>query len=397
MHRRSFAALIAATLAWTAAPAHALFHFAHISEVHTMLDGDANAQYVEIEMEGPAQTFVSNSVLHAWDCGGASLGDQLVVPGDLAAGGAGVRWIMATLDPIGGIAPDFLIPAAGLPVACGQICWGAPGILPPDPATWDHTDPANYVDCVAYGGYTGPTRTGSGTPTPLAPTAEFSLTAVTHSDDNAADFLQACPTPENNAGAVGGPAGACTPPTTTTTVAPPTTTTTTLPLATIDQPLAGTKLLLKTKPGKPEKSRLVLLAKDPALSIGAGPGSAEDPVENGGTFRIASGSSPGGAFTGTHTLAGAWKVLGKPAAMKGYKWKSKTTPVRLVLVKAGKLLKAKAAGAMIGFDLDDDPDPVTVEVTIGTRRYCLEFGGATDFTEGKKYVAKKPAAPAACP
>jgi hypothetical protein len=396
MRRRGPVTLLAVAALWVATPARALFHISHISELHTMLDGDTGAQYVEINMDATSQTFVSNSVLHAWDCAGTSLGDLLVVPSDIANGGIGVRWIMATTDPIGGITPDFVIPSAGLPTSCGQVCWGAPGVLPPDPMTWDHTDPDQYVDCVAYGGYTGATKAASGTPTPLAPTATYSLTNVSHTDDNATDFALDCPTPENDAGEVGGPSGACTPPTTTTTIVS-STTTTTLPAGTIDQPLAGTKLLLKAKPGKPEKSKLVLIAKDASLSIGAGPGSTEDPTTSGGSFRIASGS-PGGAFAGMHTLAGEWTTLGKPEAAKGYKWKSKTSPVRLVLVKAGKLLKVKARGADVGFDLDNDPNPVTVEVTIGTRRYCVEFGGVDpSFKEGKKYLAKKAPAPGACP
>ena len=111
-----------------------------------------------------------------------------------------------------------------------------------------------------------------------------------------------------------------------------------------------------------------------------------------------SSGSPGGAFTGSHPLTGEWTVLGKPEAAKGYKWKSKTSPVRLLLVKNGKLLKVKAAGADVGFDLDDDPNPVRIEVRLGLRRYCLELGGADPtFKEGKKYVAKKAPAPGACP
>jgi hypothetical protein len=414
MHRRGYGPLIViALLAW-APSAHAVFHLAHISELHTALDGDGGAQYLEIEMEASAQTFVTDSVLYAWDCDGTPLGDLLVVPSDLANGGSGVRWIMATVSPIGGIAPDFVIPSAGMPASCGQVCWGAPGIIPPDPGTWDHTDPAQYVDCLAYGGYTGTTRAGSGTPTSLVPSMALSLTRISDTDDNATDFALDCATPENDAGAVGGPVGTCSSVTTTTTIvttsttlagstttttlAGSTTTTTTLPGTTIDQPLAGTKLLLKTKPGRPEKSKLVLLAKDRALSIGDGPGSAEDPTLHGGSLRIASGTSPGGAFTGMHTLEGEWKTLGKPEAAKGYKWKSKSGPVRLVLVKNGKLLKAKAAGAQVGFDLDDDPNPVTVEVTIGARRYCLEFGGPDPkFKADRKYVAKKAPAPGACP
>jgi hypothetical protein len=45
-----------------------------------------------------------------------------------------------------------------------MICWGAPvgsTLQPPAvPSSWDTTNPDNYVDCWAYGGYSGPTKTG---------------------------------------------------------------------------------------------------------------------------------------------------------------------------------------------------------------------------------------------
>jgi hypothetical protein len=395
---RGLIALGIAIVAWVAQPVSAAFHFAHIAEVHTSLNGDPGAQYVEIEMEEIVQYFVENSVLHAWDCAGESLGDLLLVPGNVVNHGLGVRWIMATDDPIGGVAPDFVIPTAGMPVDCGQVCWGAPdeGLLPADPETWDHTDPTNYVDCLAYGGYTGPTHPGSGTPTALVPTDAFSLTRVADTGSNLADFALQCPTPENNDGEIGAPDEPCENPTTTTTTPTTSTTTTTVPVSTIDQPLAATKLVLKAKPGRPDKSKLVLVAKDRSLSIGAGPGSTEDPTTNGGAFAIASGTSPGGAFAATHDLAGDWRTIGKPEAAQGWKRKSKTSVVRLVVVKAGKLVKVKAVGD-VGFDLDDDPDPVTVELRLGARRYCFEFGGTPKFKPAKKYVAKKPGAPSSCP
>jgi hypothetical protein len=83
-----------------------------------------------------------------------------------------------------------------------MVCWGAPGIVPPsDPGSWDHTVPANYVDCVAYGSYTGPTNGFIGTPTPLSAEGH-SLQRISDTHDNATDFACGDPAdPENNADA----------------------------------------------------------------------------------------------------------------------------------------------------------------------------------------------------
>jgi hypothetical protein len=93
-----------------------------------------------------------------------------------------------------------------------MVCWGAPGLIPPNPPTWDATNPNNYTDCVAYGGYTGTRKTmasysggpTSGTPTGLAPDdGTSSLTRTGATNDNLADFMLASPTPTNNTGQTG--------------------------------------------------------------------------------------------------------------------------------------------------------------------------------------------------
>jgi hypothetical protein len=177
--------------------------------------------------------------------------------------------------------------------------------------------------------------------------------------------------------------------TTTTTPDPVTTTTTTLAPG---QALPGRKLALTTKPGHPEKSKLALLAKD-ALTIGDGNDSADDPVVHGGTLTIASSA---GGFATTHPLVGGWRYVGKVGEGRGYKWKSRTAPIRSVVVKSTKLAIA-GQGAGLGFDLDDDPNPVRVVLAIGTQTYCLELGGEARFKAGKLFRAKGAPAPALCP
>src|SRR5262245_400144 len=266
MTRGSFSAASSILFALLVAqPARAMFHLEHIAEVNARAGDDPGNQYVEIVMEAPGQTHVKNTVLGAFDCSGTYLGDLLVVPDDLENGGTGVRWLTATQNGTGGIIPDFLIPngAPAIPGDCGQVCWGAPGgdLPPPDPPDWSRTNLNNFVDCVSWGPYTGPTRAGSGPPSPITP--DDGTFARERGGDTTP--TPACPSTENNNGTVGS-YGFCPEPTTsstivgastsTTTVAS-TTTTTTLPTGPTDERLGG-GLILSMKEGKPAKSKLKL-------------------------------------------------------------------------------------------------------------------------------------------
>ncbi len=199
---RGAAVLLLATLLVLPVPraTNALFHFAVIDEVMTSYGSDTSVQFVEIRMLTGSQNFVMNSVLGAFDTNGAYIGDVLIVPGNVASG-TGRRWIMGTaqFQAVSGLTPDFIMPA-GLPVGGGMVCWGAPGISVPPPGSWNHTSPGNYVDCLAYGTYSGPSNAHVGTPTPLDADGH-SLVRATETNNNANDFDCGDPaTPQNNAG-----------------------------------------------------------------------------------------------------------------------------------------------------------------------------------------------------
>ena len=166
----------------------------------TSYQDDPNIQFVEIRMLSAVQNFVRNSVLGAFDASGSYIGDVLTVPGNVSTSGTGVTWLMATprFQAVIGLTPDFSMPA-GLPTEGGMVCWGAPGASVPNPTSWDHANPLNYIDCLAYGSYNGPNNVLIGTPT-LFDADGHSLLRVAGTNNNTIDFACVDPaTPRNNA------------------------------------------------------------------------------------------------------------------------------------------------------------------------------------------------------
>jgi hypothetical protein len=208
--------------------ASAAFHQTLIDEVMSGVGADASIQYVEIRMLSAGQVVVTNTRLTVFSCDGTTKTVLLLVPGpNLTNSGAGTRWIMATpsFAAAACIAPDFTFtPPEGHPgifPTCGMVCWGAPfGITPPPPASWDLTDPDQYIDCLAYGAYTGPVPSTGFTSANSADPANgsMSLTRSGNTRFNSAQFGLAAPSPRNNAGQAGAFGSPCVTTTTTTTV-----------------------------------------------------------------------------------------------------------------------------------------------------------------------------------
>jgi hypothetical protein len=132
---------------------------------------------------------------------------------------------------------------------------------------------------------------------------------------------------------------------------------------------------------------------DPTVTMGAGPGSGDDPTQHGASLRLRSQT---GGFDVTYDLESiGWRPLKKRDPNKGWKY-TKGNAIKIAVLKSGKLLRIVGRGAALQHALTADPNPVDVVLSLGARRYCLEFGGRTAFKAGKSFVARDAAPPIKC-
>jgi hypothetical protein len=362
MARRTCAAVIIAVsvVLGFASSAHALFHLAVIDEVLTSYGGDATKQFVEIRMLAGSQNFVANSVLAAFDATGVYTGDILVVPSNVTNSGSGVRWLVGTsnFQTATGLAPDFVMPAGILPTGGGMVCFGGGGgILPQNPPSWNRSVFSNYVDCVAYGTYSGPSNPIIGTATTLDGDGH-SLQRNGMTNNNLADFVCGDPaTPQNNSGASVSMAATAPCPVPTATATPsatPTATPTTAacpasPDGTCLNPFAKGLLLVKEAPAGKEKFIAKLIGGPSTVQTDLG-----NPLMNGGTAYHVCLYDNGGALVGqldvdragaTCGSAACWKAVGgDPPGGKGYKYTDKAATadgVTQILYLSGAAGKTK--------------------------------------------------------
>lgn len=357
MRRLALATVLLAATVGLPNRAAALFHASVIDEVVTSYGGDSNAQFVEIRMLAVSQTFTTNAVLAAFDASGAYVGDVLVVPADVANGGAGVRWIAGTaaFQAASGLAADFTFTPGVLPTGGGMVCFGGGGgILPAAPGSWSRTSFANYVDCVAYGSYAGPSNPLIGTPTPIAPDGH-SVVRIGTTANNAADFTCGDPaTPENNAGG--------------TVALPATTPCPAAPVTNVG--IAATKLIAVDKLASAGKAKVVFVAKDPSVTKGAG----TDPADIAVTFvaRYANDSAIGGFVLPAGDPG--WLVNKATVA----KFVNKSAPAGSTQAKVGVIKPAKLV-KVVGKGLGDTPfDVLAAGDPLGPvhTAYCVTNAGA---------------------
>ena len=123
-------------------------------------------------------------------------------------------------------------------------------------------------------------------------------------------------------------------------------------------------------------------------------GTANDPTLAGGSLRVR--TTVRDTFDMQFLLpASAWRTIGRPEEPRGYRFRT-DGPIRSITIKSGGRLRIAGSGADLALSLQTDPNPVVVELAIGARRYCMEFGGDATFKPGRRFVARAAFAPAQC-
>jgi hypothetical protein len=197
------AVVVAALLVLAAGPASASFHIVHVESVMNGFGPDPDIEYVELEMGAAGQNKFNNTRLTFFNADGTTATVLDVADANVpsAVSGDSVLFATAAFGTASGVIPDFFF-APGTIENSGMICWGAPGLsTPPNPSTWDAGNPDNYVDCVAFGDYSGTLPSGKSKASSDPPgSGQTALNRIGDTGDDDVDFQLGLPRPCNNAG-----------------------------------------------------------------------------------------------------------------------------------------------------------------------------------------------------
>ena len=161
-------------------------------------------------------------------------------------------------------------------------------------------------------------------------------------------------------------------------------------------PMAATRFVLRENAGNPRRRRLALRADDPAIGLGLGEGSRDDPTLSGGRLRLRSAQ-----FDDTYDLpASGWKRIGPPGGGQGWTYRDHALlsgPIESAEIRPGRI-RVSGKGAQLDDVLAVNPDPVTVVLQLGHtgERECVSLGGTTAFRPQKYFRARDAPPPASC-
>jgi hypothetical protein len=169
-------------------------------------------------------------------------------------------------------------------------------------------------------------------------------------------------------------------------------------------------LVVRDQDGNASKRKVLVIFKDAGSGGAITPlGGGADPTVSGGQLTV---FNPTTTETDTFALPAAhWKAHGHPAGARGYTYSDRAQadgPCERVVLKPGKLLKARCRGAQITFTLNEPTQgSLAVKFTTGSSApssSCMAFSGPAVLKDipaanGKRGVfkAKGGTAPAQCP
>jgi len=162
-----------------------------------------------------------------------------------------------------------------------------------------------------------------------------------------------------------------------------------------DLRLAGDVIRLSDNVNRPNNRSAVIVLEDP------GRAAVPDPRIGGAVLRISGGASPGQCFAEVKLDAALFRAIGGNGAKNGYVYRDPSglaKGVRRLLIRPGRiLLRARGAQWPCMLTASAQRLPVSIEVLVGSDRFCGAFGGEVRRNEELHFVARNSPAPGACP
>jgi len=184
--------LVAIILAAALGRAEASFHFMVIEEVYPGSFLHPEAQYVVLRSTFSSQNLLNTHAIKTWDAAGNPLSDFGVFDHNETNTANGAHYIMATQAAVNLFQfTASQVVSGSLPFPSGRICW-APFLT-------------DYVDCVAYGNFTGnngPWGTPAVSPGGLVLQKALERIRIVTPHNNSTDYALGAPRPIDEANLV---------------------------------------------------------------------------------------------------------------------------------------------------------------------------------------------------